>query len=288
MATDPNVDPFASIGGGVRTKEGGWIPKGMNAASAGVTEAAPPEPVAPSPLVPATSSANAIPGPQTSADVLKSPTPIGGTPVQGQPGTVTGAFQQALINQLAPAPVTADNPAIAPAIQANALAESRGTDQQRAMLAEKMAAQGLNNSGGADTAQLGLLQDSAARQGQYAGGLVNDLNKQQLAATLQSQNLVGGMLGGQDVLAQQQAALAEQKRVADLDAQLRREGLGVQSDLGQSDIALRDKLGSGNLNLGLLGLLQGGQQFGQNLGLQAGIAGQNFNQQALAQLLGQL
>jgi hypothetical protein len=196
-------------------------------------------------------------GPQTSQQAVTGTGTVGTQLQPGQQTTVAGAFQQALLNKLGQGPVTAQSPQVQPAIQANQLAEQRGLERNRQLLAEQNAASGINMSGGNNAMQRGLVADSAMRQGQFAGNAIQD------AQRLQRYGI-------------------------DLDAQLRREGLGATTSLGEQDLALRQLLGTGNLNLGLLGLLQGGQQFGQQLGLTAGIEGARLNQAALATLLGGL
>jgi hypothetical protein len=200
-------------------------------------------------------------------------------PQSGAPTTVSGAFQQALLGQLNQGPVTAASPQVAPAIQANQLAEQRGYDRNRALLAERNAAQGLSMSGGNESMIRGLQQDRSLRESQFAGNAVMDANKVQAQQVMAALGLTGGLLGDQD-------RLAMQKYIADLNATLSREGLSTQSALGGRELDIRDKLGSGNLNLGLLGLLQGGEQFGQNLGANLGMFSANMNQNALLSLLG--
>jgi hypothetical protein len=222
-----------------------------------------------------------MPAPQNSQQSLIGQATVGAQPQQGQQATVAGAFQQSLLNKLSQGPITAQSPQIAPQIQANQLAEQRGFDRDRAMLAEKNAAQGLSNSGGADTMLRGLSQDRTAREGQFAGNAIADANKLQSAEILTALGLGGGLLSGIDSRDLQRYGI-------DTDAQLRREGLGASTSLGQGDLALRDKLGTGNLNLGLASLLQGGQQFGQSLSSQNAQFGAGLNQQALLSLLGGL
>lgn len=214
-------------------------------------------------------------GPQSAQQVLTQ------TPQAGAPPTVAGAFQQSLLTKLSQPVASMDSPELQPALAANRLAEQRGMERNRAMLAERAAATGTNMSGGFETGLMGLAQDRAAREGQFAGQAVADLGRRQSAEIMQALGLTGGMLGQQD-------QLALQDKLAQLDANLRQQGINSQTSLGQGDLALREKLGMGNLNLGLLGMLQGGQQFQQNLGAQMGIAGANLNQNALLGLLGGL
>jgi hypothetical protein len=220
-------------------------------------------------------------GPQTSQQAVTGTGTVGTQLQPGQQTTVAGAFQQALLNKLGQGPVTAQSPQVQPAIQANQLAEQRGLERNRQLLAEQNAASGINMSGGNNAMQRGLVADSAMRQGQFAGNAIQDAQRLQSAELLAALGTAGGALSDID---RQQL----QRYGIDLDAQLRREGLGATTSLGEQDLALRQLLGTGNLNLGLLGLLQGGQQFGQQLGLTAGIEGARLNQAALATLLGGL
>jgi hypothetical protein len=292
MAQDPNKDPFEALGGGVRIANGDWVMKGMTGAdgplwNGGGQPQAPapaPAPGAPPPAysgIDGPNKAAPLPTPQTAGQALTGQATVGQQPQQGQQATVAGSFQQALLNKLTQGPVTADSAQLKPSLDANKLAEQRGFERDRAMLAERNAAQGLNMSGGNESQLLGLAQDRTAREGQFAGNAVADANKQQSAEILAALGLGGNLLGDQDRMNLQRYGI-------DTDAQLRREGLGASTSLGRDDLALRDKLGSGNLNLGLAGLLQGGQQFGQSLGLQAGMGQAQLNQQALLSLLGGL
>jgi hypothetical protein len=200
---------------------------------------------------------------------------------QGTPATVAGSFQQALLNKLNTRPTTAQSPEVQPAIQANQLANQRAFERDRAMLAERNAAQGLSMSGGNESMIRGLSQDRALREGQFAGQAVADANRIKSAEILAALGLGGNLLQGIDQRELQRYGI-------DTDAALRREGLGATSALGQGDLALRDKLGTGNLNLGLLGLLQGGDQFGQSLSSQNAQFGAGLNQQAILSILGAL
>lgn len=214
---------------------------------------------------------------QTVQDVTKNTATVGATTAQGQPTTVAQSFQQALVNRLNPTAVSAQSASVAPAIEANKLAEQRGTERQRAMLAEQQAAQGINNSGGADSRFLGLEQDRAAREGQFAGNAVqraNDIQSRDMTSAL---GMAGGLLSGN-------ANLAQQKELADLDAQLRREGYGLQGELGRGDLSLRGELGRGQLNAQLLGLLLN-NQLGQG---QLALGGAQLDQNGLLGLLGGL
>jgi hypothetical protein len=272
-------DPFASLGGGTY-HNGGWLPPGMAIPGAPPTPPKPPE----AGTAPAGSTGVTPAGPAQTA--LTAPTP------QGPQNTVTGAFQQALMSQMSQGPITAQDPTLKPAIQANQLAEQRGAERSRGLLAEMAAREGFSDSGAFDSQALGIEQNRAQREGAFEGGLVADRAKQQQQRTLQLLALTGGMLSDQDRMAlQQQLAQLQnqtQRYGIDTDASLRREGLGAQTSLGGRELDIRDKLGSGQLNLGLLSALLNDQQFGQNLGAQLGMFGANLNQSALLSLIGGL
>ncbi len=98
---------------------------------------------------------------------------------------------------------------------------------------------------------------------------------------------------GKDAAAQQllmfKQQMAEQGREFDVDAAMKKLGIDTQASLGGSDLALRDKLGTGGLNAQILQMLMQNQQFGQGLGAQLGMFNQtqgNANLQALLQQLG--
>lgn len=218
-------------------------------------------------------------GPKTTGQAITGNATVGQAPQQGQTSTVTGAFQSALLNRLAPGQVSAQSAAIAPAIQANRLGEQRGFERNRQMLAERAAATGENMGGGFETSLMGLAQDRAQREGQFAGDAVRGESARQAQEQTAAMGLAGSLLSDQDRLALQRYGI-------DTDAALRREGLGAQTSLGGRELDIRDKLGSAGLNLSLLGLLQGGDQFGQSLASQNAQFSAGLNQQALLSMLG--
>jgi len=205
-------------------------------------------------------------GPQNLNQALTGQSTVGQQPQAGQQTNVAAAYQSALVNKLTGggAPIDAQNPAIKGSIDANRLAEQRGMERNRALLAERAAAGGYNDSGAFDSQLLGLGQDRAAREGAFEGAALRDLERQQASEILAAIQLAQGGLG-------QLSAQDLQRFGIDTDAQLRREGLGVQANLGGRDIDLRRDLGMGNLNLGLLGLLSQNDQFGKQLSANTGM-----------------
>jgi hypothetical protein len=218
----------------------------------------------------------------TAGQVTGTATTSGGQIPQGAPTTVAQSFQQSLVNRLNQAPLSASSPEVAPAIEANKLQEQRGFERNRNLLAERNAAvNGGSPSGGFETGLTGLAQDRAGREGSFAGNAVMQASQERgindRAAMASASDLLGG-----------NANRAQQQHMADQDAQLRREGLNAQTSLGQGDLDLRGKLGSGQLNLGLLSALLNNRQFNDQLGQNGAIAGQGFDTQTLLGLLGGL
>jgi hypothetical protein len=265
---DASEDPFQSIGGG-KFVNGGWVPKGMEQPGSPASPAAPPAPgAAPAPGAPITNA----------QQVTNSQANVGQTAAQGTPTTIAQSFQQGLVNRLNPQAASAASPGIAPAIQANQLAEQRGMERNRNLLAERAAANGTNNSGGFETGLLGLAQDRAQREGQFEGNAVmqeqDRIGRDQNSAL----GLAGSMLSGQQNLGQQM-------ELANLDASLRRQGMDAQNSLGRGDLDLRSRLGEGQLNLGLLSQLLNNDQFGKQLGQNAAQFGQQLDTNTILGLI---
>lgn len=231
--------------------------------------------------VPGGYTTNGQPPITTAQQVTGTQANVGQTAAQGAPTTVAQSFQQGLVNRLNPQAASAGSASISPAIQANRLSEDRSMAANRNLLAERAAANGTSNSGGFESQLLGLAQDRAGREGQFAGNAVmqeqDRLDRNQNSAL----GLAGSMLSGQQNLGQQM-------ELANLDAALRREGLGAQTSLGQQDLALRGRLGEAGLNNQLLGLLLQNNQFGQSLSQNGAQFGQSLDQSGLLGLLGLL
>jgi hypothetical protein len=236
---------------------------------------------APAPAAPAAGGSGTAAPITTQQQVGNTTANVGQTAQQGQPTTIAQSFQQALVNKLNPQPLTANAPEVAPAIQANQLAEQRGFDRNRNMLAERAAANGTNNSGGFETGLLGLAQDRSQREGQFAGNALMQAQQERGVNDRAALASAAGLLGGN-------ANLSQQQSLAELDASLRREGLAQQGALGSQDLSLRSRLGEGQLNLGLLTALLGNEQFGQSLSQNATQFGATLDQNGLQGLLGLL
>jgi hypothetical protein len=236
----------------------------------------------PSPAPVAGAPQSSTPAPiTTQQQVANTTAPVGQVTPQGAPTTVAQSFQQSLISRLNPSPLSASSPEVAPAIQANQLSEQRGFERDRNLLAERAAANGTSNSGGFETGLLGLAQDRAGREGQFAGNAVMQANQERGINDRSALATAGGLLSGN-------ANLGQQQQLAELDAALRREALQAQGSLGSQDLALRSRIGEGSLNNQLLGLLLNNDQFGRSLSQNGAQFGQSLDQSGLLGLLGLL
>lgn len=228
---------------------------------------------------PAAPSAPGTPAPTPGA------APAGSVPLAAAPDT-NSAFKDALMKLLNPSEVSVNSAELKPALDANKLAEQRNFESNRNLLAERAAANGTNNSGGFETGLMGLAQDRAQREGQFAGDAVTHAKDQQTASLLAALGIGGNYNAANADRAQKGEqfgkSLDEQKREADIDAEMKRLGISSQTDLGNKDLSLRDKLGSGQLNLGLLSQLIGNSNAKDSLGATLGM----HNQDAILKLLG--
>jgi hypothetical protein len=252
LQPEPHMpDPFASIGGGVYVN-GGWVPRGH--AAAGGAEPAPGQPAAP-------------------ADP------------NAPPATVNDAFRSALMNMLQTnqqAP-TLDDPALKGQMDAFRVGQTRAGERAREAMAERRASMGqssdLAGSGAIDQDLAGLFQAQGEAEAGFGAGLVGQELQQRRQQLMQAAALAGNQLNAEE-------ARSLQERLAQLDAAIRREGIAQQGSLGGRELDIRQMLGSGQLNLGLLGTLLQNEQFGQNLGANLGLANANMNQNALLRMFG--
>jgi hypothetical protein len=213
------------------------------------------------------------------------------------------------------------DPDLAPQANAYGAARERAARQQRAAIMERLGAGGAASSSAADIAQ----QQNADTAGQdtaaFNAGLVGDKLRQrqqtleagiQTAASLgmteEAQNLsrqlanlnaqMSTMSLGQSAQGQQlQARVANMDTqtktyLANLDAQLRREGYGTTERLAAMDSQLRrygidvqGNLGLLNAVISLMGMEQQDTQFNQNLGATLGMFGSTFNNGLITSLL---
>jgi hypothetical protein len=170
-------------------------------------------------------------------------------PGTAAPGNMQQIFTQrlnALMNQ-DPNSLTANDPRVRDQIAAADMGLTRASEQRQAQLAEQMATEGLGDSGALQAGTERAMQD----QGEASAVMRAQIMGQQLQAQ-RDQVMQALQLGGATMDAEKQRALA--KQLASIDAAIRRQGLDVQSKLGQ-----------GQLNLGFFNALNQAQQYKQGL-----------------------
>jgi hypothetical protein len=243
---------------------------------------------------------------------------------------VNAAFKTRLLELLEqnPAAVSMTDPAVAGQSAAFRAATERSALKNRAGLMERASAEGIADSeatraagrdietqagqaiGANDAALVG--QEIQARRGllQQALDMANQMgladeanNLQRQIANLdavlktrgldltQSAQTLERDLATLDVNTKQYLAdidaqlrregYSTQERLAQLDAELRKLGITTQHSLGTLELALRDKLGTGELNLGFLSTLLQNQQANNKLGFDIGQWQSILNRDAL-------
>ena len=278
MATDPN-DPFASIGGGVRTAQGGWIPKGMDAGAAGVT--ASPEQPAPygggTPVAGAP-AATTIPGQAAAASSYSAAPTTAPTVNTANQGT-QDVFRNSLLDRATQdGKVDTNDPTFRGVADTYSASQERARRTATDMEGERMAAQGMGSSGLMDAER--RMQTEKAAQGSASFESLLALSELQneraeIASALEG---LGNTISGD-----QARALTE--KLAQMDAAIKQQSLSQTGQLGNADIGLRRDLGTGALNIDAMRLLLGNQQQNSRLGFDIGNANADHNARALQMLL---
>lgn len=144
------------------------------------------------------------------------------------------------------------DPTLGPQFSAFSTLNQQGLEQSRDALAERMAANGQLHSGAMDTASDELNQQAGLARATYGANLLGQ-------AQTQRSNELDNLLG-----------LGTQTSTADLNRNL-------SEELGLGDLALRDKLGTGQLDLGTLSTLLNAQNQNNLLGYYYANLGNNMN-----------
>jgi len=144
-------------------------------------------------------------------------TPVG-------PGNINDAFNQAMLDQLTKSrnPSLSD-PGLKSQADAYSVGQQRTRDQARAALAERLAANGISDSGAMDQGVAGLFQTQGENQGAFNAKLVGDELQNQRSELLNYMQLAGNRLTAQETQ-------ALQLKLADIDAELRRQAMTNQAD----------------------------------------------------------
>jgi hypothetical protein len=273
-AANPN-DPFAAMGGGVQLAGGQWVPANHPLA-AGKTPTAPTGTTAtntattPAANIPATGAATGVGQQATNAQTYSATpaaAPTNNTTNQG----VQDVTRNTYLRLATQGPVDRNNPNVRAQADAYGANVERARRQSVNEAAERM---GPYASGALDNERRLSFERAGQATGTFESELVGREIQNQRQEVMQALGAMGGMISDD-----QRRALEE--RLADLDAALRREGLGAQTALGNRDLDIRDRLGQGDLNLrGLIAALQN-RQFGQDLGFRIGATEAELNNSAL-------
>lgn len=232
----------------------------------------------------------ARPGYETGVtSVIGTPVPGTTTPLSaaGNTGpasneTTTAGMQNlvrdSILNILSQPSPTAQDAQLQPAISAYNAAQNRATARQVAQNAEAFGASGLESSGARLAADQGVIEQQGLNEGAFAANAVLSELESRRQRAMQALSMASA-INDQDLSRRLQEQLAQ------LNAAIQRESLAQTGRLGDADIALREKLGMGNLNLGVLGLAQQGRQFNDSLGFNLAQLEATLNNQALVNLL---
>lgn len=228
-----------------------------------------PAPVAAPKPAPIAAAAPATPVPNMGS--VSSSSYTSGSPLAVQTATQPGAggqtiqtqFRNALLGQLNTDPnnVSLTDPALAPQARAFEDAQTRSLANQQRELAEQAFAGGTRNTGAYSADLQALRQQQGEAISQNNASLI--ANEQQR----RNQNLFNALGLGSGLITQGSAQ-------------------GVQQGLGMADINLRNKLGTGQLGLGLLQAMLGDRQANNRLGLDAALGSMGFNQDAILAMMG--
>lgn len=202
-ATAPTAtaDPFASIGGGVQTADGGWVPAGYPNAPA----------PAPAPAQGGTTSSTT----STSSSV-------------SSPAAMDAAVREAILQGLKtsvnpdPAQVNAH-----PAAQAARLSLQRSSERDRRQLAERASVEGWSDSGAVDSELNKIKERRGIGEMQFVGNLATQQLQDNRQFLLQNLALAQGE-------GQFEKAQSLQRELAAIDAALRDKGINVAAG-GASD-----------------------------------------------------
>jgi hypothetical protein len=184
-----------------------------------------------------------------------------------------------ILNLIAQPAPTANDPQIAGQTSAYNAAQNRASARQINQNAEAFGASGLESSGARLSADRGVIEQQGLNEGLFASQAMRDeltARRDQIQRAL----MLGAATMDQDL------SRRLQNELATLNATIQRESLAQTNTLATKDLDLRGRLGQGNLNLGLLSLLENGRQFNNGLGFNIANAEAMLNNNAIRTLLG--
>jgi hypothetical protein len=219
--------------------------------------AAPPPASGAVPGLPASPRIN-VPGAQLPGDIAglftQQPTK---TPIQG-------AYQDALLKYMGKAQETPSltDSTLSPQVEVFRAAAQRGQERQRLVASERAAATGQSESGYLDNLINKGVQEQGFNTASFNANLLGGemtKRREELQAALQLANATGNA----------EAARELQTRLAHASAAMQQQGLNLQGQLGQGDLALR-----------LQQMLMGNDQFYDQLGVNTALTQEQLNQRA--------
>lgn len=266
-------DPFASIGGGVQVN-GGWIPKSM-ATPEQLAGAQPAAAAAPGVSTPAPQAQSTIAGQAGAASTYSATpgaAPTGPTSNQGTQDVVRNSY---LERATQPATVDRNDPNVRAQSDAYTANLERQRRQYLNEAAEKAGPYGTGTMQGQE-------RMTAERVGQQAGTFEAQLVGQELANRRQEiKEALSGLYG----MVTGDQAMALQRELAKLDAQMKELGIRSGENIAGQELSLKDKLGMGGLNIDLMRLLQADRQFGDTMGFNVADREAYYNNLALDQMM---
>jgi hypothetical protein len=166
---------------------------------------------------------------------------------------VQSAYQDALLKYLGKAQETPslDDPTLAPQVEVYRAQAQRGQERQRLAASERAAATGQSESGYLDNLIMKGIQDQAMNTAGFNANLLGgEMNKRrdELQAGLRLAAATGDAESAREL----------QTRLAQVDAMMQQQNLGLQSRLGEGDLNLRWGLGMEGLNQRALEIIMGG------------------------------
>lgn len=156
--------------------------------------------------------------------------------------------------------VDPNDPNIKQQVDPFAAAQERSRRDYESQQAERLSAKGLGNSGALENER----RYGMERAGQATGAFKSQLIGQELQNRRKEiQDALNSL--GDTISNDQKNALT--KQLADLDATIKREGIAAGVNMNSADNSVRDKLGTGALNVDLIRALMQNQQFGDSQAL---------------------
>lgn len=223
--------------------------------------------------------AGAVASPQANATQPGQPGYYGGSQTGPQPYNTNPASQQAYMDTLMsrltqPTTVDQNDPAYRQQVDTYSAAAERSRRNANADAAE---AAGPYATGALQGTERMNNEQAAQQTASFESDLVGKEIQNKRDEVSNALSTLGSQLN-----TDQQAQL--QRELAQLDAQLKQMGITTEASTAAQELALKDKLGVGQLNLGLIQQLLGNQQFADTLGFNIADRDAYYNNLALQNL----